>query len=60
MKKRANRLLALLMSAAMVATPYASVTPVFAENVEENVEFFDGEEFADSQEEQSLEDAQNS
>ena len=33
MKKRANRLLALLMSAAMVATPYASVTPVFAENV---------------------------
>lgn len=60
MKKRANRLLALLMSAAMVATPYASVTPVFAENVEESADFFDGEEIADSQEEQSLEDAQNS
>ena len=31
MKKRANRLLALLVSATMVATPYASVSTVYAE-----------------------------
>lgn len=52
MKKRANRLLALLVSATMVATPYASVSTVYAENTDaaESTGFADVWETEDSQE----------
>lgn len=51
MKKRANRLLALLVSATMVATPYASVSTVYAENTDaaESTGFADVWETEDSQ-----------
>ena len=48
MKRRANKLLALLLCAAMTATPYASAVTVFAEDAEV-VDFSDSWEAADSQ-----------
>lgn len=63
MKRRANKLLALFLCAAMTATPYASAVPVFAEDAEV-VDFSDGWEAADPQDdsqfiadEEAVEDA---